>query len=326
MHLRRVHFFFGIMVLHVHLCSEFGLSSAFSGGSFLERNDSPSFSDLLSSPESYASALNMTINEVVETKRIHKDASDQLFRKLKFSNLPGKTKHIMQCKHRYRHGHHPFVCDQCWSYAPVCICDRMLPKHSLPNNLELVLWLHHGEWGLTSNTGCILAQTLTPCTMLMKGLPHHDGEMEALLNDTDVLSVVLWPSNSGTRDFAPGTITIDQMKARLAKQGQHQRVVLIALDSTWRNARRMVSRLPESVFRLDLPERVVFPEGCNDVSIISPLRTRGPGVSNRQVCTAEAVVRALVALGLSEKEGERVLNVAEAKVDLIRRYRGKPLR
>jgi len=37
-----------------------------------------------------------------------------------------------------------------------------------------------------------------------------------------------------------------------------RRIVLIAVDGTWRNARRMVSRLPSTVPRLDLSMDTVF--------------------------------------------------------------------
>lgn len=317
-------FILQVTVFHRESC----ISMAFSGGSFLERNDALTLSNLLSSPERYAVALNMTVGQVVEAKRIHADASNELFQTMKRSDIPGKSKHIMNCEHRYRHGRHPFVCSRCWCYTPVCICNNMPPKCSLPDNLEVVLWLHHGEWGLTSNTGCILAQTLSPCTMFMKGLPQHDAEFEALLDEKKVLPVVLWPSDSkaGAKTSVPQSISIDELKMRIAEGGARRRVVLIALDGTWRNARRMVSRLPISVCRLDLPDDVVFPQGSSSVSIISPLRSRGPGTSERQVCTAEAVVRALLALGLPADRGERILDATETKVDLVRRYRGKALR
>ena len=42
-----------------------------------------------------------------------------------------------------------------------------------------------------------------------------------------------------------------------------------------------------------------------------------------QVCTAEAVVGALLHMGLDEFEGDKVINLATKKVDLVKRYRGK---
>ena len=60
-------------------------------------------------------------------------------------------------------------------------------------------------------------------------------------------------------------------------------------------------------------------------SILAPLRSKGPSksdVSERQVCTAEAVTSALMQLGLSNTDGNHILDITRTKVDLIRRYRG----
>jgi DTW domain-containing protein YfiP len=209
-------------------------------------------------------------------------------------------------------------------------------KRNLPEGLEVVVWTHHKEWGLTSNTGCLLGLTLENCTLLMKGLPEHDNQMEENLLGGDCLTVVLWPDNqsaanvddspSGASSDEP-TISLDEIKAELLQK--NRRVVLIAADGTWRNARRMVARLPRTVPRLDLSADIVFSSTTTSQttnvreSILAPLRSRDPSVQDRQVCTAEAVVGALTMLGLSTIDGEHVLSMTRKKVDLIRRYRGK---
>ena len=194
-----------------------------------------------------------------------------------------------------------------------CRCDARF-------NLKVAIWTHHCEWGLTSNTGSIVAQALENCDMLMKGLQEHDIQLqEDILEDDKTLAVVLWPDSA---DSSAPSISLDQVQQEL----EHRRVVLIAVDGTWRNARRMVCRLPESLPRLDLPAGVVL-SSPETGSILAPLRTRGgPSAregSDRQVCTAEAVIGALVALGLSKADGDHVLELTKTKVDRIRRYRGK---
>jgi DTW domain-containing protein YfiP len=294
------------------------------GGSFLERESTLSLSGVISSPERYAHALNLTVEQVAETKRNHVQAAEDLHQLLQQSDLSGTEKHHLLCRHRFRYGSHPFLCHDCWSYIPVCVCHQVGDqKRRLPANLEVVVWTHHGEWGLTSNTGCLLAKSLTPCNLWMKGLPEHDQQMEQLLADNTCQPVVLWAADSKSETTTPpSTITLDEI---LEKTHQlHQRVVLIAVDASWRNARRMVARLPANVPRLDLSANIVLPGGTqHDKSILAPLRSRGPGTSQRQVCTAEAVVGALLALGLKPEDGAHVLDITKKKVDLIRRYRGK---
>jgi hypothetical protein len=177
------------------------------------------------------------------------------------------------------------------------------------------------EWGLTSNTGSIVAQALENCEMLMKGLQEHDIQLqEDILEDDKTLAVVLWPDSA---DSPAPSISLEQVQQELKHD---RRVVLIAVDGTWRNARRMVYRLPDTLPRLDLSAGVVLSSPATG-SILAPLRTRGgPSTregSDRQVCTAEAVVGALVALGLSKTDGDHVLELTKTKVDRIRRYRGK---
>jgi DTW domain-containing protein YfiP len=296
--------------------------NAFPSPSFLD-NDVRSLSDLISSPERYAQALNMTVEQVSQQKLAHQKASDDLHQQLQSSTgLSGIEKHQLLCSHRHRYGRHPFTCRDCWSYLPVCICHQAGPKRPLPANLEVAVWTHHREWGLTSNTGSILARALENCDMLMKGLPQHDIQLqEEIIGDDDkTLAVVLWPDLADSP--ATSIISLEQVQQALK---QHRRVVLIAVDGTWSNAGRMVHRLPDTLPRLDLPADLVL-SSPETGSILAPLRTRqGTSAregSDRQVCTAEAVVAALVALGLSKTDGDHVLELTKTKVDRIRRYRG----
>ena len=363
--------------------------------------------DQLSTPERYAKALNMTVEEMEEQKRRRRKASEDLHRRLQSKELNGKEKHELTCQHLYENARHPFVCKNCWSYQPICVCDlvtantknnksintagttagsttRNDPEEDA-KNVEVVVWTHHREWGLVSNTGIILSLALPTldcrCQMLMKGLKEHDQKLQDIIgrpdgnqkspqenDDTPPLVVVLWPkitktkrtkkSNKGDEgtmetesamDFQeppqkPSKISVDEIKKELTKNPR-RKVVLIAIDGTWRNARRMVSRLPSTIPRLDLSTKETFfsspSNGDTDprefVSILAPLRSRGddghapsddgnPTSRKRQVCTAEAVVGALVGIGkLNEDQGNHVLEITKTKIDRVCRYRGKEL-
>lgn len=162
--------------------------------------------------------------------------------------------------------------------------------------------------------------------MLMKGLPEHDNQLRDVVGSEDGLQVVLWPDTNKQDGSAPA-ITLEEVTSQL-QDGKD--VALIVVDGTWRNARKMVTKLPSSVRRLDLSANIVFGEGQEDndsskQSILAPLRSKGPNSAQRQVCTAEAVVGALRQLGLNENDGEHVLEATRLKVDYVRRYRGKSL-
>jgi len=230
-----------------------------------------SLSDLVSSPERYAAALNVTPEEVLATQTKRLEASLDLYETLRNGSLSGTQRHAYQCQHRLDNGRHPFVCAKCWSYLPVCVCSDFPKPFELPAGIELVVWVHHKEWGLSSNTGGLLALALQPCTLLMKGLPEHDAHMTALLSDPDVKPVLLWPARDRTDDIATSLSDLRQVRTTVSSENsrdygescrdsapQPKRIVLIAVDATWSGAAKMVSKFPKSVARLGLSESELF--------------------------------------------------------------------
>eukprot|EP00579_Thalassiosira_antarctica_P025612 CAMPEP_0202004614 /NCGR_PEP_ID=MMETSP0905-20130828/9877_1 /ASSEMBLY_ACC=CAM_ASM_000554 /TAXON_ID=420261 /ORGANISM="Thalassiosira antarctica, Strain CCMP982" /LENGTH=192 /DNA_ID=CAMNT_0048561995 /DNA_START=120 /DNA_END=694 /DNA_ORIENTATION=- len=192
----------------------------------------------------------MTIEQVKEQKNLHLRASEALQIRLQSKDLSGKEKHEIMCQHRLKYGRHPFSCPNCWSYLPVCVCDLVekqlpqeVPDDGTDNLLQVVVWTHHREWGLTSNTGSILALAIPNyCKLLMKGLPEHDKILEeTILQDENCLVVVLWPDQSKRKEgnnkdedetVPSSIISLDQVKDEIRKN--QRRVVLIAVDGTWR--------------------------------------------------------------------------------------------
>lgn len=307
--------------------------------SFLQSDDMY-LSDRLSSPQRYASALNLTMGEVARIKQEHENATAKLHRILASDEIPGKEKHELLCQHRLDHGRHPFVCKKCWSYLPVCVCSMAGgDKISLPQNLSVVVWTHHREWGLTSNTGGLVGLVLEDCHVLMKGLAAHEAILTQYLDDPDTVVLVLWPDPKSDNNTGRTGAGARHMALPVAKEIlRNKKVVLIAIDGTWRNPRRMVARLPQDkLYCTDLSMnalQAIFDGrgnratiygkfGRGSQSLLAPLRGRGPNVGENQVCTAEAVAGALIQLGLPRTEADRLLSLAINKVDLVCRYRAK---
>ena len=371
--------------------------------------------DQLSSNERYAEILNMTIQDVEKQKYKRQKASEDLHLTLQSLELNGKEKHELICQHLLDNGRHPFECSKCWTYKPICVCDLAATKNkevnkgrtiaattiadttasatasatatataAIPHDIDVdvIVWTHHREWGIISNTGIILSLTLPnlsnnckSCQLLMKGLPQHDQILQDVILQSEQpddpnrpLVVVLWPEVSKTKkeskkkkkkgdadaddhdslqeqpsssqlQLQPTYTSIDEIKKEMIKNKQ-RKMVLIAVDGTWRNARRMVSRLPLTIPRLDLSIDAVFDCNSNNddddqfTSILAPLRSRGDDERNndgssssssrRQVCTAEAVVGALMSLGtINEHHGQHVLDVTKTKIERVCKYRGK---
>ena len=296
--------------------------------------------DLVSSPERYATALNMTVNEIKNVQKRRKESVDELQSKIARESV-GRRRHRLLCQHRFEHGKHPFVCKRCWCYQPICLCreissqneEKGQEKKAIPCH-SVVIWTHHSEWGSPSNTGSLLPLLLQDTTIQMKGL--HDEELKMLLSQPDIRPLILWPDvnvhEQNTEETNVGSRKPTRLSANelLASPEGAENVVLIALEGTWRNARRMANKFPPE----DFPRLVVRTHTKQDKdkesarantnhlheSVLAPLRS-GPVDS---LCTAEAVVYALEELGM-DRDPSLLATVAR-KVDQTRRYQGKVAR
>jgi len=349
-----------------------------------------SLANLASSQQRFANSINMTPQQVSEATQARKAESAAFHERLTALNkenehLPagelGRIKHQMICHHRHKHLRKPFVCRKCWTHLPICVCplfervelagdDNTLTdaekkqKAPLPKGVErVVVWTHHEEWGRTSNTGSLLPLGLERTDMLMKGLDEHEEIMYELLNREDVIPVVLWPGKGQERSNP--TTTVSELRSRFFQNKQNvehnsdigetatapnNALVLISIEGTWNNARKMANRLPSNVLRLDLGELIAanfssptMNEGIfynsnystalsepasSSPSLLAPLRRQGRGkhgqpVMTENVSTLEATVVALLALGLKIEDASRILRVARTKIDRILEYSGK---
>mmetsp|Transcript_5838 Transcript_5838/g.14599 ORF Transcript_5838/g.14599 Transcript_5838/m.14599 type:complete len:417 (-) Transcript_5838:614-1864(-) len=325
--------------------------SSFSIGRMLITSDDTfySSSSSLGSSERFAKACNLTIKEMNEIAQTRREISQTHHESLKTfgdehqhltASEIGKAKHQMICRHRYEHLRRPFVCAKCWTYLPICVCNLFKEKASLPRGVErVIVWTHDGEWGRTSNTGSLLPLGLEGTDMLMRGLDEHDDIMHNLLARDDIIPVILWPGKGGKDDEDVATLSASELRRNffLDNQGEKnsedtivRRIVLISIEGTWSNARKVVNKLPKDVVRLDLKDEIAayFAAAKNQSqisppSLLAPLRRQGEGGKRDNVCTVEATVIALQALGLGMDDGRRILDVAKTKVDRIMQYTGR---
>ncbi|KAL7488614.1 hypothetical protein ACHAW6_014829 [Cyclotella cf. meneghiniana] len=326
---------------------------------------------LASSNERFAKSHGMTPYQVRQVMEARRQASLDLHRRLLAldeehsddasirhddaqKKRVGKIKHEMICRHRQSHFRNPFVCKQCWTHVPICICPlfEQRVKIPLPRGIRrLLVWTHHEEWGRSSNTGSMLPLALENTSMLMKGLGEHEEVFKKEVLETCTYAdhgrrltpVVLWPGKGLANN---DTTTLTELRQKL--QGDNtEEIILISVEGTWNNARKMVNKLPPHVLRLDIGEEITsfysdenrttffsrpdsnrapFPEPTSSSpSLLAPLRRQGKGkfgtVTN--VSTLEATVIALMALGIDREDGRWILSNARIKVDRIREYTGK---
>ena len=183
-------------------------------------------------------------------------------------------------------------CIGCRLHPAVCICDT-IPSFDLKTRVLLVM--HRREFMKTTNTGVLALRALTNGGLVLWG-ERHTPFAAPELAAPDCRALVLTPTedavelNAAWRQEHPGPYT------------------LVVPDGTWRQALKMVRRVPELADR----PRVTLPTG-------TPTRyqlrdeTHAGGLA-----TFEAIARALGVL-----EGEAVQAELEA---LFERYVGATLR
>lgn len=119
-----------------------------------------------------------------------------------------------------------------------------------------------------SNTGCLLAASLTGAELLLRGHAPHDERLAKLLADGNSTPVLLWPDENA--------LTPEELRQLAdAQSGGH--VTLVALDASWDGARRMRSHFPPGVRTLRLPPGLALPGAAEDEHVGSSAGGGGSG-------------------------------------------------
>ena len=212
---------------------------------------------------------------------------------LSSSDVGGAQKHAALCEHlKERGARSPSACPRCWVHREACVCTSATARAPV----DVAVWMHHREFGRASNTGTVLRDAFENCEILVKGHPADDAALAAMLGG----AAVLFPGE----EAAP--------VSSLATPPE----TLIVVDATWRNARRMVKRLPPSVRRVKLDD-----DDATEANLIAPLR-RTRGREDVKVCTAQAALAALAALGLEDDARDAALAAVRHKVAVVAALRG----
>lgn len=165
-------------------------------------------------------------------------------------------------------------CKVCRVPPSLCVCAR-LPRIGLP--FRVVLVQHGDEMHRQSNTGALVHRLLADSRVVPYGIGEgHDVALSSL-EGRDWATHVLFPI-PGARPVTPNLLDVEG----------GQRLSLVVLDATWRQARRMSRRIP------GLRQRpfVALPEG-----LVPRWPLRRP-TRDGQLSTAEAIAWATALLGL----------------------------
>lgn len=201
-------------------------------------------------------------------------------------------------------------CPRCWLRLEACVCDSMGEASEAP--IDVVICVHHREWGRASNSATVLGAKVSNCRLLMKGV--DDEEINAILEEREC--AILWPAEGA------GSCTITAQEC--VDQGR----VLLVPDGSWQSARRVLKALPSDLPRLSLPvdavraevDRVGLDYDAN--SLLAPLRATNRKRAIARVCTCQATVAALRAMGHTHDACDHVLFALRHKVTVLAAIRG----
>lgn len=128
-------------------------------------------------------------------------------------------------------------CPTCWLQTAWCLCDRII---EVSTSVEVVIVRHPVESWRTSGTGRIAGLALEKCRILelSEDVQATDAELAELRD-----AWLLYPGAGPEPEQFPS--------------GSSRPSRLVVLDGTWRQARRMLRRLPSlwQLPRLSLPDK-----------------------------------------------------------------------
>lgn len=117
-------------------------------------------------------------------------------------------------------------CESCLLPVLGCICDY---RFQIRSSYRFALLMHRYESFKPTNTGRLIADCLADTQCYGWNRLEPDPRLIALINDPQQQPVLVFPEGD---DYKDRMITADQLDT-------NKQVVLIILDGTWRQARRM---------------------------------------------------------------------------------------
>ncbi len=179
-----------------------------------------------------------------------------------------------------------------------CICDAIVP---IETETRVVLVVHWMEWNKTTTTSALLNRVLVDASVMKRGHREAPLDLSEVLDDPARRAVLLYPADDA--------VPLDAF--------EHDRpLTLIVPDGTWRQARKVRSRVP----RLEEVPTVTLPVGP-----ASGYRVRKNVRGDFALSTAEAVARALSILEGPAVEAA-VMRPFERMVEQTMRMRGRDIR
>lgn len=257
-----------------------------------------------------AFARNISTETLRSRRRMREKRTAELRKKFSPGGVPSNERLHVLCQHVMDCGRGLFLCPGCWLLPMNCVCGNY---RVVKSRIKVVVHIHHNEWCVSSNTGCIIKSSLEDCELLMRGHKDHDARLCELLQSPDMSPCILWPGQDA--------LTPAQFKERVGLDDA-RRVVVITPDASFRCARKMVAKYPADIPRVGLSSESVLKGSRN--SLLYPVRQYGGSeYETGRVSTLEAVAAFLLELGEDQHVADVMLHNMKTKMDQVLLQQGK---
>ncbi|CAE6901301.1 hypothetical protein ACOMICROBIO_FLGHMIGD_01472 [Vibrio sp. B1FLJ16] len=146
-------------------------------------------------------------------------------------------------------------CQYCQVSQQHCLCEL---QPSIDSNIACMLIVSENEVFKPSNTGRLIADTIKETYVYQWNRTEPCEEMLALLKSDDYQPVIVFPA--GYVD-EPTRLMESLTPERLMSEGTHKKWLLIFIDGSWREARKIFRR---SDYLQSLPVLSIKPESLSE--------------------------------------------------------------
>lgn len=249
--------------------------------------------------------LQLTREEYVERAKAQFEARNHFLENIGRADLKPEERHDLEANYHITWGRAFMKCPGCWLFPSLCICSR-LRRHDSAH--QLAVFMHHKEWGRASNTGCLLRQGLGG-KVYVSGVVEQEEALNKVIRERP--SVVLWPGE--------GSIPARSLGEVVGQEAVDKGLVIVAIDTTWNCAKKMVKRIPAEIPRVSLSADMLPAER----SLLYPIR-KYDGPCEDRVCTYEAVLAFLEEVGdMDAEQRESLLWNLKIKVDGVLKHKNR---
>jgi DTW domain-containing protein len=163
-------------------------------------------------------------------------------------------------------------CDACMLKQHICVCAKLSELITVSSTVDVAILMNHREQYRASNTAKIIHQVLG-ARIYIDGVDRDMEDLVLLIEERKSNAVVLFPSE----DSSTWPTVNEQTKGK--------KPLVIVLDGTWRQARRLNKKIPECISRVKITPQT-----------LSQFLCRRQTQADR-VCTVEALALLMTETG-----------------------------